>query len=140
MRLTLEKVLVLKNIAAFAEASESALSDLIYASEEVAYPAGHEIVAKGSRNHYLYILLYGRVAVKDGETVLSEAETHQVFGELTALDPASVDVNVVAEEETIALRISSENLYEIMTLHPSIAKGIIKVLVSRLKVIDNRHI
>ncbi len=140
MRLTLEKVLVLKNIAAFAEASESALSDLIYASEEVAYPAGHEIVAKGSRNHYLYILLYGRVAVKDGETVLSEAETHQVFGELTALDPASVDVSVVAEEETIALRISSENLYEIMTLHPSIAKGIIKVLVSRLKVIDNRHI
>ena len=140
MRLTLEKVLVLKNIAAFAEASESALSDLIYASEEVAYPAGHEIVAKGSRNHYLYILLYGRVAVKDGDTVLSEAETHQVFGELTALDPASVDVSVVAEEETIALRISSENLYEIMTLHPSIAKGIIKVLVSRLKVIDNRHI
>ena len=140
MRLTLEKVLVLKNIAAFAEASESALSDLIYASEEVAYPAGHEIVAKGSRNHYLYILLYGRGAGKDGETVLSEAETHQVFGELTALDPASVDVSVVAEEETIALRISSENLYEIMTLHPSIAKGIIKVLVSRLKVIDNRHI
>ncbi len=140
MRLTLEKVLVLKNITAFAEASESALSDFIYASEEVAYSAGQEIVAKGARNNYLYILLYGRVAIKDGETVLSEAETHQVFGELTALTPDVVDVSVVAEEETIALRISSENLYEIMTLHPSIAKGIIKMLVSRLKVIDNRHI
>lgn len=140
MRLTLEKVLVLKNIPAFQDVSESALSDFIYASEEVAYAPGKEIVSKGSLNKYLYVLLHGMVQVKDGDTVLSEAETHQVFGELTALHPEIVDVSVEAVQETIALRISSENLYEIMALHPSIAKGIIKVLVTRLKVLDNRHI
>ena len=47
MRLSLEKVLVLKNIPAFADVSEAALSDFIYASEEIAFPKGKDILKKG---------------------------------------------------------------------------------------------
>ncbi len=140
MRLTLEKVLVLKNVPAFEHVSESALSDLIYASEEVAYPAGTEIVEKGSVNDSLYIILHGMVQIKEGDTVLSEMETRQMFGELTALNPSVVDVSVTAKDETIALKITSARLYEMMALHPGITKGLIKVLVSRLQLLDNRHI
>ena len=140
MRLTLEKVLILKNIPAFEGVSESALSDFIYASEEVAFPAGTEIVAKGQVNNSLYIILHGMVQIKEGETTLSELETRQMFGELTALNPSVVEVTVTAKEETIALRMTSDKVYEMMALHPSIAKGIIKVLVSRLQLLDNRHI
>ncbi len=140
MRLTLEKVLVLKNIPAFEHVSESALSDFIYACEEVAYAAGKEIVARGSVNDSLFIILHGMVQIKEGETVVSELETRQMFGELTALNPSVVEVSVYAKEETIALKMNSERLYEIMSLHPSITKGIIKVLVSRLQLLDNRHI
>ncbi len=140
MRLSLEKVLVLKNIAAFADVSESALSDFIYASEEVAFPKGKDILKKGDFNKYLYIVLTGMVQVRDGDSILSEAQTLEMFGEMTALYPSVVDVSVTAVEETLTLRISSENLYEMIALHPNIAKGIIKTLVSRLKVLDNRHI
>lgn len=140
MRLSLEKVLVLKNITAFADVSETALSDFIYASEEVAFAKGKDILKKGDFNKYLYILLAGMVQVHDGNTILSETQSQEMFGEMTALCPSSVDVTVTATEETLALRISSENLYEMMSLHPNIAKGIIKTLVRRLKVLDNRHI
>jgi len=140
MKKTLEKVLLLKNLSSFADVSESALSDFIYACEEVAYPAGKEILKQGDENKYLYILLSGMVQVKEANTILSESETGQMFAELTALSPAVVDVSVVAVQDVIALRISSDNLYEMMSLHPSIAKGIIKGLVNRLKVLDNRHI
>lgn len=140
MRLSLEKVLVLKNIPAFADVSESALSDFIYASEEVAFAKGKDILKKGDVNKYLYILLAGMVRLTDGETILSEVSVQEMFGEMTALNPTAIDVTVTAVEETLALRISSENLYEMMALHPNITKGIIKTLVNRLKVLDNRHI
>lgn len=140
MRLSLEKVLVLKNIPAFADVSESALSDFIYASEEVAFAKGKDILKKGDVNKYLYILLAGMVRLTDGEIILSEVSVQEMFGEMTALNPSSIDVTVTAVEETLALRISSENLYEMMALHPNITKGIIKTLVNRLKVLDNRHI
>ena len=140
MRLSLEKVLVLKNIPAFADVSESALSDFIYASEEVAFAKGKDILKKGEVNKYLYILLAGMVRLTDGETILSEVSVQEMFGEMTALNPTAIDVTVTAMEETLALRISSENLYEMMALHPNITKGIIKTLVNRLKVLDNRHI
>ena len=140
MRLSLEKVLLLKNIAAFAQVSETALSDFVYACEEIAFPKGKVILKKGDENHYLYILLTGVVQVHNGDEILSEAQSQEMFGEMTALSPAPIDATVTAKEETLALRISSENLYEMMSLHPNIAKGIIKTLVNRLKVLDNRHI
>ena len=140
MRLSLEKVLVLKNISAFADVSESALADFIYACEEVAFAKGKDILKKGDFNSYLYILLAGMVQVHDGDTILSETQSQEMFGEMTVFCPSVVDATVTATEETLALRISSENLYEMMALHPNIAKGIIKTLVNRLKVIDNRHI
>ena len=140
MRLSLEKVLVLKNIPAFADVSETSLSDFIYASEEVAFAKGKDILKKGDFNKYLYILLAGMIQVHDGQTILSETQSQEMFAEMTALSPSVIDVTVTATEETLALRISSENLYEMMALHPNIAKGIIKTLVNRLKILDNRHI
>ncbi len=140
MRLTLEKVLILKNIPAFDDVSESALSDFIYASEEVAYKANQEIVKKGTVSDSLFIILHGMVQIKENENILSEVEPRQMFGELSALNPGIVEVSVTAKEETIALKMTSDKLYEIMSLHPSIMKGIIKGLVSRLQLLDNRHI
>lgn len=140
MRLTLEKVLVLKNIPVFEDVSESAISDFIFASEEVAFAVGEDIIQKGQQGDSLFIILHGLVQIHEGNNVLSELETRQLFGELTALCPSAVPMTVTAVEETVALKISSEKLYEIMSLHPSIAKGLIKVLVTRLQLLDNRRI
>lgn len=140
MRLTLEKVLVLKNVSAFKDVAESALGDFILACEEVAFAANKDIIKKGEENRFLYVVLHGVVRIHDGETLLSEVEQRQMFGEMTALHPSPVNVTVTAETETVMLRIGCEKLYEIMSLHPSITKGLMKVFINRLQLLDNRHI
>ena len=57
MAMTFEKVLVLKNIPIFADASEMALADLIASCEEKTYKAGDVIMDNKNANRYLYIIL-----------------------------------------------------------------------------------
>ncbi len=139
MQVSLEKVLVLKNIPVFMEVPESALCDFISVCEELAFAKGKNILSKGQNNRYLYIIVTGTVQVTEKEAFY-EIGSQELFGQITALNPSIVNVNVVALEDTVILRISSKNLYEMMSLHPSIAKGIIKTLANKLKVLDNRSI
>ena len=140
MNFSLEKVLVLKNIPAFSEVSESALSDLIHVCEELAFSKGQVILHKGQKNNYLYIVITGLVQITDGKNISFEVGSQELFGENTALSPSVLETQITALENTILLRIETENLYEMMSLHPSIAKGIIKTLANRLKILDNKHI
>ena len=140
MQVSLEKVLVLKNIPIFADVPESALCDFISVCEELAFNKGRNILSGGQINSYLYIIVNGSVQVTDGKEVLYEVGSQELFGQISALSPSVIESNAVALEDTIILRISSENLYEMMSLHPSIAKGIIKTLANKIKVLDNKSI
>ena len=140
MNFSLEKVLILKNIPIFADVSESSLSDFIGVCEEQAFTKGKIILQKGQVNDALYIIITGAVQITTEQGVVTEAGAQEFFGEVSALSPSPLDKQVVAIEDTVVLKISSKNLYEIMALHTSIAKGIIKTLANRLKVLDNTHI
>ena len=133
MSITFEKVLVLKNIPMFESASEMALSDLIAASEEKTYKTGDVIVDNEKENSFLFIVLLGKAAaVQEGETI-QEFASRQIFGETTVLSPAVLPYPIKALEKTIVLKISGHRLYQVMSLHPSIAKGFIGELSKRLR-------
>ncbi len=133
MAITFEKVLVLKNISIFSEASESALSDLIASAEEKTYKAGDMIMDQDRENHYLFIILTGEVHCIDHKEVISELGARQYFGETTVLSPAILPYHVRAVSKTTLLRISGSRLYQMMALHPSLAKGFIGELSKRLR-------
>lgn len=130
---TFEKVLILKNVALFEDVSESALSDLIMVAEERIYNAGEDIIKEDQENRYLYIVLSGVVQCSDSQGVLSEFGPRQFFGETTVLCPAVIPYRVKADEKTTLLRISGNKLYQVMALHPSLAKGFIGELSKRLR-------
>lgn len=130
---TFEKVLILKNVALFEDVSESALSDLIMVAEERIYNAGEDIIKEDQENRYLYIVLSGLVQCSDSQGVLSEFGPRQFFGETTVLCPAVIPYRVKADEKTTLLRISGNKLYQVMALHPSLAKGFIGELSKRLR-------
>ncbi len=133
MAMTFEKVLVLKNIPIFAEASEMALSDLIASCEEKNYKAGDVIMDNKTANRYLYIILSGSVRIMDKETVLHELTARQFFGETTVFSPAILPFEHVAHEKTTVLRIGGNGLYQMMALHPTLGKGFIGELSRRLR-------
>ena len=132
--ITYEKVLVLKNIPFFADASELALSDLIAACDEHTVKAGETIVEMGTENKFLFMVLAGTLHVlNDKKELLSEIGPRQVFGDTTVMSPAVLPYQVVAQTQTTFLRIGGDQLYRMLALHPSLAKGFIGELSKRLR-------
>ncbi len=133
MSITFEKVLILKNIPMFENASEMALSDLIASSEEKTYKAGEILLDNIKENTVLFIVLSGKAqAVLDEDHIL-EFGPRQFFGETTVLSPAVLPYQIKAIEKTTVLKISGHRLYQVMSLHPSIARGFIGELSRRLR-------
>ena len=137
MRLTIEKVLVLKSVSIFAHIPEDSLVDVAAAAEEVEYPAGAVIVRQGEIGTSMYIIVDGRVRVHDGGKVLGEMKAGEVFGELSALDPKPRSATVTALEETQVFKMSQDSLYELMSEHTDLARGIIRVLCQRIRDCDD---
>lgn len=133
MAITFEKVLILKNIPIFEQASEMALADLISVCEEKTYKAGDVILDNKTQNRYLYIILSGTVRVMDGDTVIHELTARQFFGETTVFAPAILPFENIAHEKTSVLRVAGHHLYQMMALHPSLGKGFIGELSRRLR-------
>ena len=133
MRLTLEKVLILKNIPLFAGIPEAALSDIINASEETASMIGTDIVKEGEIWNDLYIILQGQVrAHRNGQT-LREFNALTTFGELAALDAETADMTITALEDTTMFKLTGPALYRLMNEHKSLEKNLIKTLCERLR-------
>lgn len=133
MQLTLEKVLVLKNVPLFAGIPESTLSEIIAASEETAAMIGTDIVKEGDMWNELYIILQGQVRLhKQGQTV-QEHSALEFFGELSALDPAPADITVTALDDTIMFKLPGSALYRLMNEHKSLERSIITTLCRRIR-------
>ncbi len=133
MRLTLEKVLILKDVALFAGIPEAALSDIISASEETAAMIGTDIVKQGELWNDLYIILQGQVRLhKDGKTI-KEYNALDVFGELAALDAAPSEITVTALEDTTLYKIPGSALYRLMNEHKALERSIIQTLCRRIR-------
>ena len=131
--ITYEKVLVLKNIPFFAEASELALSDLIAVCEEQTVKADEVILDSGQENKYLFMILAGTVHIVAEGKLISEVGARQVFGETTVLSPAILPYRIQAQTQTTFLKVSGDQLYRMMALHPSLAYGFIGELSKRLR-------
>ena len=132
--ITYEKVLVLKNIPFFAEASELALSDLIAVCEERTVKADEVILEAGTENKHLFMILSGTVHILGTDDhLIAEVGARQVFGETTVLSPAILPYRVQAQTQTTFLKVSGDQLYRMMALHPSLAFGFIGELSKRLR-------
>jgi len=132
--ITYEKVLVLKNIPFFAEASELALSDLIAVCAEHTVKANEVILEAGQENKYLFMILSGTVHILDeSDTLIGEVGARQVFGDTTVMSPAILPYRIVAQTQTTFLQVSGDQLYRMMALHPSLAFGFVGELSKRLR-------
>ena len=132
--ITYEKVLVLKNIPFFSDASELALSDLISVCDEHTVKADEVILEIGTENKYLFMILSGNVHIIGSDRhLITEVGARQVFGETTVLSPAVLPYRIMAQTQTTFLKVSGDQLYRMMALHPSLAFGFIGELSKRLR-------
>ena len=136
--ITYEKVLVLKNVALFEKASELALSDLISVSEEEVLKAGETLLEPDQENHFLYVVLSGLLEMLENKTVIQEFGPRQIIGETTVFSPAPLPGIITAKKKTILLRISADQLYRIMALHPTLAFSFLEELSRRVRLNEKK--
>lgn len=130
---TLEKVLFLKSIDLFSQIAGEDLTQVALVATEAEHDSGDEVFAEGEIGDALYVVLDGKVRVRQGDRVVDEVGERQCFGEMAILDPAPRRITVTAVTDTRLLRIGREDFQEILAEKPEIALGIIKVLTRRLR-------
>ena len=131
--LTLEKLMLLHDVAIFRHASDETLLELAYLLTEEYVVADQPIVKKGDFGADMYIVAQGKVQVHDGDLVIEELDAHEVFGEIAALSPEARVASVTAIENSLLLKINHEILYDVMARNIGLVKGIIEVLCQRTR-------
>ena len=130
---TVEKVLVLKRAGVFSETPAAILADVARACDEVEVEAGEPIVTKGEPGDSLYIIVQGRVRVRDGERVLNDLGEGDVFGELALLDPEPRMATVTAVEPTQLLQLAQGPFHELIHERPEVALGVLRMITRYLR-------
>ena len=136
--ITYEKVLVLKNVPLFEKASELALSDLISVAEEQMLKPGEVLLTEKQENNFLYVVLSGVIEMFRHKRLLQEFGPRQLIGETTVFSPASLNAELRAKEKTFVLRVSSDQLYRVMALHPTLAFSFLEELSRRVRLAEKK--
>ena len=136
--LLIEKVLVLKSLNLFKDTPENILADLAPLMKEMEYEQGTEIFKEGETGDCMYIIQQGNIKIHKGNTTLAILKEKEVFGELSLLDADTRSASATADTDCILYKIDQEPFYELMDERPEVAKGFIKILCQRLRIMNEK--
>ena len=124
---------ILRAVSLFVETPSETLAEVAALLDDIPAQAGETIIEKGAPGDCLYILVEGRVRAHDGDRILNDLGPGDVFGEMAVLDPEPRSASVTAVEDSHLFRLSREPLDHLMDARPEVARGIIRILVQRLR-------
>ncbi|GAB2775729.1 hypothetical protein HNQ93_002056 [Hymenobacter luteus] len=128
-----ERVAVLQGTALFAATPANVLSSIVPIMKEIAFPAGHQIFAKGDLGTSLFIVHEGEVGIFTGSQQLATFRKGDFFGELALLDAEPRSASAVAQTAVVAFRLDQEDFYDVMEERGEVLRNILRVLCQRLR-------
>lgn len=133
MLTTIEKVLLLQGVDIFLEAETEHLAKVAAIAQEVHFAPGTIIFREGEPSDALYVALEGMVSLQKDELEKAIVKERETFGLWALLDESPRLVTAVAMTETRALKIEREYLYDVLSSHFDIVRGILKCLVRMIR-------
>jgi CRP-like cAMP-binding protein len=130
--------LVLKSLNLFKDTPENILADLAPLMKEIQYEQSTEIFKEGETGDCMYIIQQGSIRIHKGSTTLAILQDKEVFGELSLLDADTRSASATAETDCLLYKIDQEPFYELLDERPEVAKGFIKILCQRLRVMNEK--
>lgn len=130
---TLERVIILKTVDIFRQTSDGILAEIAQLLEELRVSAGQAVFRFGDPGDSLYVVVEGKLRAHRDDKHLNFLGEREVFGEMAALDPAPRMASVTAVEDSLLLMLRQEDLYELMESRVEVSRGIIQVLIRRLR-------
>lgn len=135
---TLEKTILLKSVSLFETIPGEELSRVAQIAEEVSFEAGTIIFREKDHADCLYVVASGSVHVKKGDIDLATLHRGSSLGEMAILDNSPRSADAVAAEKTITLKVAQDQFLETMHANPEITQGVIRLLLARLRSVDEK--
>jgi len=133
---TTNLIRLLTRVPLFSELDKKELKLVATAGKKVDFEPGQQILRKGERGLGFLLVLEGKTKIlKNGRTI-AIVGPGGFFGEMTVVDDQPRSADVVAVEQTKCFGIASWSFFPVLRSHPSVAIGIIKELVRRLRQVD----
>jgi CRP-like cAMP-binding protein len=129
----IEKVIILKTVSIFADTPDNVLSDIAAMTEETFLHKNETLFRKGDVGTAMYIVVSGRVQVHDGPRVIAELGERALIGEMAVLSSEPRTASVTAMTDTLLLSLTQTSSFELMWDQNKIVRGIIRVLIQRLR-------
>lgn len=132
-----EWVPVLKDVPLFAGLSKRHLQRVAKLARPVRFSENATIVREGTRGDSFYVILDGEAKVLSSQRTVS-LPPMSFFGEMSLIDGGPRSATVVAQKETLTMRLSRDPFMKLMKDEPAMAAQIMKELVGRLRRIESQ--
>jgi hypothetical protein len=137
----------LRRIKIFADMEERQLASFLQYMEVVQLLPNASVFNKGEHGDSMFLVLQGevraRVMVAGKESTLSTMTVGECFGELAVLDEGPRSADVLANTESVLLKISSAALKKLFQEAPALAApflfGLNKAIASRVRTLTKRY-
>ena len=130
---------MLRKVPLFSGLDDQALQTVARAGREVSFDPGKKILEQGEAGLSFLLVLEGRVEVRKSGRTVATVEPGGFVGEMTVFDDKPRSADIVAIQPTKCFGIASWSFFPLLNTNPSIAIGIIKELVGRLRRLDKNQ-
>lgn len=137
----------LRRIKIFAEMDETQLMSFLHYLEILRLLPNAPVFLKGDHGDAMFLVLQGevraRLLVSGRESTLSTMGVGECFGELAIIDEGPRSADVIANVESVLLKISSSSLKRLLQEAPALAApfliGLNKIITSRVRALTKRY-
>lgn len=129
------KIDVLKGMQMFRYLSYKELVRVMNITSSHDYEAGARIFEKGDPGESMYVVMRGKVAMKNGDAIIAELGKGQHFGEMSLVDRSVRSLTAIASERCTLIAIRRKDFYAIIKKEAPLA---VKLLWSFVQVLADR--
>ena len=138
---------MLRRVKILADMTDQQLGRFIQFMEVQKVRQWTEIVKQGSPGDAMYLVLEGEVRVRmmiaEKETILATFPAGEFFGELSLMDHAPRSADVVANQDSVLLKISVDAFQSLLKMAPELSTPFLlamcKTLAARIRADDKRY-
>jgi hypothetical protein len=137
----------LRRVKILANMTDDQLERFTHYMEAEQVPQWAEIVRQGDRGDTMYLILQGelrvRINVAGRETILTTLNTGEFFGDISLFDQGPRSADVVANSDSIVVKLSSDSFERLAQEAPDIATPFLlaigKTLTARIRADNKRY-
>lgn len=127
---------MLGRVPLFSGLDEKELMAVADAGREVSFESGKAIMKEGEPGIGFLLILDGKAEVRKKGKTVAKLGNGGFFGEMTVIDDKPRSADVIAVEPTTCFGLTEWSFFPILRSNPSIAIGIIRELVRRLRQLE----